>query len=298
MVTGSAWWKLLRASNLPTVWTNVLVGVVLALPAATVVPDLWVFALLLVVGSAAYLGGMVLNDLNDLEWDRSNATHRPLVSETISPQAATLCMTTLLIASGMIMEVATRLSGASALWSTALWAGLLIAIVLYNRFHRRSCAVSAVGMGLCRGLLVLLAAFVASGAITPMVGVASASIACWTAGITLLARGECGGEVTARGGLWLLIVAAWGPVGIFYLHGDTPTWPLIGCLLVLYGAWIPAVWRHRAAGHRMSAVVWAICGLSLLDGALLMAAYRWEAAGIAVLCLGLCWIVQQRAHGT
>jgi 4-hydroxybenzoate polyprenyltransferase len=298
MVRCGDWWRLLRASNLPTVWTNVLVGVLLALPASTAMGNTSVLALLLVAGSAAYLGGMVLNDLSDLQWDRSNNTSRPLVKGAITPRAAAICMATLLIGSGMVIEVASRLSGASPLWSTVLWAALLGAIVLYNEIHRRDWRMAAITMGLCRGLLVLLAAFVTSGAITPMVGIAATGIALWTAGITVLARGERGGESTIRGGLWLLLVAALSPLGVFVLAGDTPSGPLVGGLLVLYAAWIPAVWRHRGAGHRMNAVVWAICGLCVLDAALLLAVNRLEAAGLAMVCLGVCWFAQRRASGT
>ncbi len=63
-----------RVSNLPTVWTNTLAGVVLA---GGTVGDTRV-AVLLVAFSLCYVAGMFLNDAFDREFDREHRSERPI----------------------------------------------------------------------------------------------------------------------------------------------------------------------------------------------------------------------------
>ncbi|MEX0886669.1 MAG: hypothetical protein WD009_09545, partial [Phycisphaeraceae bacterium] len=80
-----AWMELARVSNLPTVWSNVLMGMVLGFLAGAAsgqvfVPPVerWQLAVLvmneslglLVAMSLLYVGGMMLNDVVDVEVDR------------------------------------------------------------------------------------------------------------------------------------------------------------------------------------------------------------------------------------
>ena len=77
------WLVLSRLSNLPTIWTNVLAGAI----AAGGVLDLRV-AWAVVASSLLYTGGMILNDLWDMDHDRLHRPTRPLVSGEVSPKAA------------------------------------------------------------------------------------------------------------------------------------------------------------------------------------------------------------------
>ena len=77
-----AWLEILRISNLPTVWTNVLVGAVLSLAVARpsnpeIVPGL---VIAIVAGSCLYLAGMVFNDVFDVAIDRRERLGRPIPS--------------------------------------------------------------------------------------------------------------------------------------------------------------------------------------------------------------------------
>ncbi len=66
--------KLGRVSNLPTVWTNVLAGTVLA--AGTV--QSWRTGLVLLAMSLFYVGGMYLNDYFDRAIDARERPQRPI----------------------------------------------------------------------------------------------------------------------------------------------------------------------------------------------------------------------------
>ena len=75
--------KLGRVSNLPTVWTNVLAGMVLsgAEPSAGVVLSVGVAASLL------YVAGMFLNDAFDHRWDAEHRIERPIPMGEVAARA-------------------------------------------------------------------------------------------------------------------------------------------------------------------------------------------------------------------
>ncbi|MCH2136530.1 MAG: UbiA family prenyltransferase [Phycisphaerales bacterium] len=301
------WWMLLRASNLPTVWTNVLLGVALSAgpegswfdPSKGGVGLLMLIplALMMLAGSAAYLGGMVMNDITDLDHDRSTSADRPLVRGQISLAAANTAMIVLFMASIWAQGAAIMIC--SNTWQPALlWSALLGAIWLYNLIHRSGPLSAGALMACCRGLLVLSAA-AAIGPLGPAAFIGAAAVACWTGGITLLARGERGGEPRAAGWLALLVLSCLGPVGVWF----TTPWaqssgPLLGGLLVLGLAWIPAVWRFNRARRQGQAIVWAIMGLCVLDAACLLAASQLVAASAAMIAMALCMGLQRLQAGT
>lgn len=68
--------RLGRISNLPTVWTNVLVGVLLT---GAALGDARLPLLMLAL-SLFYVGGMFLNDAFDREFDAQHRPDRPIPS--------------------------------------------------------------------------------------------------------------------------------------------------------------------------------------------------------------------------
>src|SRR5438045_8697498 len=79
-----AWLELARISNLPTVWTNVLAGWLLAGGLWDWRPLTW----LLAGGSLMYTAGMILNDAIDVKFDCEHRQERPIPSRRVSPSAA------------------------------------------------------------------------------------------------------------------------------------------------------------------------------------------------------------------
>src|SRR3954466_5310656 len=68
-----------RVSNLPTVWSNCLAGWLLSRGGA---PD--ELFLLCAGTSLLYVGGMFLNDVFDIEFDRQHRSERPIPSGAAS----------------------------------------------------------------------------------------------------------------------------------------------------------------------------------------------------------------------
>lgn len=169
------WLVLSRLSNLPTIWTNVLAGAIVAGGAL----DSRV-AWAVVAASLLYTGGMVLNDLWDMDHDRVHRPTRPLVSGQVSPTAAAWVMLALMFA-GMLL--ARFVDPAAQVWVIALVA----AILYYDIRHKRD-PLAPVVMGLCRGLVYAVAAAMATGGVPHVVLMAGGVMATYVAAFTYAAR--------------------------------------------------------------------------------------------------------------
>jgi len=176
------WAELTRVSNLPTVWTNVLAGVVLS--GAAFEPGRALGALVAV--SLLYLGGMSLNDLRDVDEDRARKPQRPLPSGRITAAAAGRLTAALFAAALALLLVA---GGAAAF---AAGCALLGAIVAYDLWHRRS-AWTVLLMATCRALVYGVAALAVGGKLGAAVAAAAAAQFTWIVALSLAARAEKAG---------------------------------------------------------------------------------------------------------
>jgi UbiA prenyltransferase family len=260
--------RLGRVSNLPTVWTNTLTGIVLA---GGAVGGPHTLPLLLAL-SLFYVGGMYLNDAFDARIDAVERPERPIPSGAISARAV--------FAAGFAMLAL----GAVLLFWTGVWpglAGLALggAIVLYD-WHHKDNPLSPALMGLCR-VLVYLAAGLAFAVPPPAIlWLAALLLLCYLIGLTYVAKQENLGEVR---NLWpLLFLAAPMLYALVAAAGSMTS----GVLFVLFAIWVGvALWflRRRQPGDVPRAVVSLIAGIALLDAVLIAAA---GAAGVAWLAVG------------
>lgn len=223
-----------RVSNLPTVWSNVLLGVFLAcaIPTHYVTPltsssprvhDRWspdltptVLVLLLVASTAAYLCGTFLNDWKDAAYDRSHRPERAIPSGRV--RRGSILALAILFGTASLLALL-PVSGASL----ATGAALLASVAVYTWIHKQT-PLAIIPMGLCRALLYLMGFFAVAHSInwarvwedvrspatvladtTPGGAVAAVitmalGIAIYIAGLTLAARYESrpGGLPVAR----------------------------------------------------------------------------------------------------
>ena len=146
------WLRLLRISNLPTVWSSVLVPLAFAGGARGVDfanPDTYLaVGVALVSATCLYLAGMVLNDVLDLRIDRMERPERPLPSGRISPAIAMAAGVSML-GIGAILPFA--LGAAAGIAATSI----AVAVVAYDALHLRT-AWSTALMGICRGGIYVL----------------------------------------------------------------------------------------------------------------------------------------------
>jgi UbiA prenyltransferase family len=276
--------RLGRVSNLPTVWTNTLTGIVLAggaLDSPMTLP-------LLVALSLFYVGGMYLNDAFDARIDAIERPERPIPAGAISAPsvfAAGFAMLTLGVA--LLVWIGYGPAGGSGAWPALAGLALGGAIVLYDWYHKDN-PLSPALMGVCR-VLVYLAAGLAFAVPPPAIlWLAALLLLCYLIGLTYVAKQENLGE--ARN-LWPLLFLA-APV-LYALASAAGGWSS-AMLFILFALWVGvALWflKRRRAGDVPRAVVSLIAGIALLDAVLIAAAgapgIAWLAVGGFVLTLAL-----------
>lgn len=283
--------RLGRISNLPTVWTNVLVGGLLA---GASLADARLLALMLAL-SLFYVGGMFLNDAFDREFDAQHRPERPIPSGQVSAQQV------FVIGFGLLALGLAGVAGASrgpdghpAWRALAAGAALAAAIVVYNAHHKGN-ALSPLIMGLCRVLLVLSAAYSLAAVLPNAVYLAALALLCHLIGLTYAAKQE---HLDHIGALWPL-----GFLAVPLLYG-------LALALSAPAAWLPLLLyagvlvfalnllRRRARGDVPRAVVTLIAGMSVLDSVLLAGAGHLLPAALAVAGFGLTLALQKWVSGT
>jgi 4-hydroxybenzoate polyprenyltransferase len=172
-----AYLTLCRVSNLPTVWTNVLVASLLS--GGAVSPRLYL--LLAFSLSCFYLAGMVLNDLCDCEHDRMFRPSRPIPRSDVSERAA------------LVLTVALSLAGLAALVFApdprgGLAALVLLAVIIAYDHHHKENPLSVLLMAGCRFLVFAVAGFALAGKVAGAVLVAGGAQFVYVVALSLFAR--------------------------------------------------------------------------------------------------------------
>ena len=179
-----------RVANLPTVWSNVIVAFILA---ATVIDNSTAYSLLqdtdhfgfwllcfgCLASSCLYVGGCMLGDYRDIQFDRESRPSRPLITGLLSPGLVFITSVSLLMlgltlgalgtAAALIIAFEVPLSviktfnreGIMTLLQVgqlSLIALLVIFIVIYALFHKKSRPLALLNMALCRTQLVIFSA--------------------------------------------------------------------------------------------------------------------------------------------
>ena len=283
--------RLGRISNLPTVWTNVLVGALLAGGQLTDVR----LPLLMLALSLFYVGGMFLNDAFDREFDATHRPERPIPSGRVSARQVFVSGFGLLALGLAFVAIASRGADGLPAWrAIATGAALAAAIVFYDAHHKGN-AMSPLIMGLCRVGVVFTAAYAVAPALPDAVGLAATALLCHLIGLTYIAKQE---HLDRIGALWPL-----GFLAVPLLYGAllAASAPLVWLPLALYAALLGfALWllRRRARGDVPRAVVTLIAGMSVLDGVVLVAGGQLTAAALAVAAFVLTLALQRWVSGT
>jgi 4-hydroxybenzoate polyprenyltransferase len=283
--------RLGRVSNLPTVWTNTLVGVVLA------GGDSWTTTTLLVaIGlSLLYVSGMYLNDAFDREIDARERPGRPI------PAGLVTADTVFFVGFGLMLAgLAVTLWGAATsqltAWRAMLAALALAAAILFYDWHHKDNAFSPFFMGLCRVLAYVTAGYAAVAAPSAGLLIAALVSLSYLIGLTYIAKQESLDRIDR---LWPLLflaapvvyglahVADGGSVGLALLAALT-LWILVALYFL----------KRRAAGDVPRAVVSLIAGISLLDALFLATAGAVSASVLAIACFALTLALQRWVKGT
>jgi 4-hydroxybenzoate polyprenyltransferase len=174
------WLQLFRAPNLFTVPGDPLAGFLLASAGAT---GITTAILPVILASLSLYGfGLLLNDLMDFNEDRLERPGRPLPGGAVEKR--TVWVVAILL---VILGLATC---ASIGTRTVLCGGsIATAVAAYDCGLKKVPVISALNMGLCRGLNLLLGATLAHS-ISPAALGGGFLIGVYITGVTLLARSE------------------------------------------------------------------------------------------------------------
>ena len=283
--------RLGRVSNLPTVWTNALTGIVLAGGAALHPRTLP----LLLALSLFYVAGMYLNDAFDREIDARERPERPIPSGRISARMVFVAGFGMMGAGLLLLLlVGYALPDGTGIWPAVGGLALGAAIVVYD-WHHKGNPLSPVFMGICRMLVYVTAALAVGAALPAAVLVAACVLLSYLIGLTYVAKQETLGEVR---NLWPLLFLAVPVVYGAATALDSPT----GVILFLaFVAWLGvALWylRRRAPGDVPRAVVSLLAGISLLDAVLIAGPGALGIAWLAAAGFALTVVLQRFVAAT
>lgn len=280
-----------RVSNLPTVWTNMLAGIILVGAAPVDVRTLP----LLVALSAFYIGGMFLNDAFDAEIDALERPERPIPAGLVHRNSVfAVGFGLLLAAMVLLLWIGIGFHNGTGWWPLASGTALAAVIVFYDWYHKSN-PLSPVIMGVCRVLVYVTAGICFTVPLDAVLLIGAGLLLCYLIGLTYIAKQENLGRVE---NLWPLIFLA-APV----IYGALLTLqkPLVGVFWIAFTAWmLVALWfvRRRGPGDVPRAVVSLIAGISLLDAMLIGGAGAIGSAALAVVGFFLTLALQRFVSGT
>lgn len=283
--------RLGRVSNLPTVWTNTLAGIVLA---GGDVADRRTLPLIVAL-SLFYVAGMYLNDAYDAEIDARERPERPIPSGQVSAETVfTAGFAMMALGLALLAWIGYGMRAGLGIGPVLGGLGLGAAIVLYNRRHKNN-PLSPVLMGLCRVLVYVIAGLAVAPNLPVAVRIGAVLLLCYLIGLTYIAKQETLGEVR---NLWPLLFLA---APVVYTLATALESPSAAALSLIFVAWVGlALWflRRRQPGDVPRAVVSLIAGISLLDAVLIAGTGAVGIAWMAVLGFALTLVLQRFVAGT
>lgn len=281
-----------RVSNLPTVWSNVLTGMVLS---GAMGVDAPLIVLLLASLTLSYTGGMFLNDAFDREIDGRERPGRPIPSGRVTA-VAVFAWGFGMLGGGLLLLLAAgyMVSGGTEWRPAAAGLALAGAIVLYNAWHKEN-PLSPFVMGLCRMLVYVTAGYAAARMLPAGLFLGAGVLLCYLIGLTFAAKQE---NLNRVGNLWpLLFLAApfvYTPVALGL------DWAGMA-IHAIFAAWVLYTLSFLVMPSRRNvprAVVSLLAGICLLDALLISAAGGGALAWLAAAGFPLTLFLQRWVSGT
>lgn len=281
--------QLMRPANIITAWADILVGYAaaggVAMIGAVWLGDLTINELtpliwLLMSTSGLYGGGVVFNDVFDLELDRVERPERPLPRGDVSLNAAIILGSGLLV---MGILAAAQVGVVSAVMAIAIATVALI----YDSFGKHQKWFGPLNMGLCRGGNLLLGISVMPMMLSQRWFLVFIPIV-YIAAVTAVSQGEVNGGKKSTG-LLAIILALLVIVGVFGLGTlDAYHWRYSFPFALLF-AWLvlPAFIKAAqdpSATTIQKAVKSGVLSLIVLDAAV-AAGFGGLIYGLAILSL-------------
>jgi hypothetical protein len=283
--------KLGRISNLPTVWTNTLAGVVLAGGATGDARVPWLMLAL----SLCYVAGMFLNDAFDRGFDERHRPERPIpAGEVTATTVFGAGFGMLAVGIALLAWVGYGFPEGTGWRPGATGLVLGATIVFYDWYHKEN-PLSPIVMGLCRVLVYASAAYAFAVDPPGRVFLMGFLLLCYLIGLTYVAKQE---HLERVANLWPLAFLAvpllWGLQASL-----TDTFVAgIGLLFLLWVLYSLSFLRRRRPGDVPRAVGSLLAGICLWDALVIAAAGRASVAALALGLFGLTLLLQRYVSPT
>ncbi len=287
-----------RVSNLPTVWSNILLGFGLALPVSGINVETHLVFLssllfvLLLCASLIYIAGMYLNDAMDAQWDKDNNKQRPIpLGEVSVITVYRYGWSMLVIALSLIFLL--DFSYLHNYWFSVSAIVLVISVIAYDRLHKKF-KPSPWLMGLCRFMLYIFAALAIQG-LSENIALAALCLMSYVVGLTYIAQTEHLNKAES----WWPIVLFFMPL-FYFIYQLNFDFVLALYLLPLF-AWIIYHFRFLVPGVMRNvplSIGRFIAGISLIDATILVINQMFVLAGIALFCFFATLAFQRKIAGT
>ena len=286
--------RLIRPANLPTAAADILAGIAIAgislesnfimVGDTRLFPNDWWLSFASVF---LYAGGVVLNDVFDLEIDRKERPERPIPKGLVSRKNAAIFGSLLLISGVLLAFYVNRLSGSIAVI-------LMLAILLYDSFSKKYSFIGPLNMGICRGLNLLLGMSVATELVHPEYALIPVV---YIFAVTLISRGEVHAD-NKKQLIWagiLYVAVIFAVVKIIPNKPDSiiSAGPFILLFIILIFRPLIKAYQQNTAENIKSAVIGGVLAIVALDAILAAGFANWWYGFLTLLLLPLSWVLSK-----
>lgn len=279
--------KLGRVSNLPTIWTNCLVGFAIAGVDSEIINTI----IICIAFSLFYTAGMFFNDFFDYQWDKIHQPDRPIAAgETSQSQVA--LYGSVFIATGVILVI---IASSKQYLPTAIISTLALigCIVLYDWKHKEWPHSSWL-MGCCR-LLVYWTVALTVAPFSYAFAIPGLCIMGYIAGITYLARSEHVNTLTA----WWPICLLGAPLVYATLLARHS--PILLLFAVILAIWLGISVKKLIPGGNRSipqSITNLLAGICLIDALILAGKNYYSMAALGLVAFILTVFLQMKVKAT
>ncbi|WP_422079468.1 UbiA-like protein EboC [Ulvibacterium sp.] len=276
--------RLARPANLPTAAADILAGIAIAGVLSNDLVGFEVISKMIFLVFASvflYAGGVVLNDVFDLDLDKVERPERPIPSGLIPLRSAAIYGVVLLILGIGLAFFSGRVSGVISVV-------LAFFIVLYDAFSKKDGFLGPMNMGLCRGLNLILGMSIMGGAaqwwyaIIPLVYIFA---------ITVISRGEVHGNnknhIIWAGVLYNLVILAVITLIMSQTDNILQAVPFLALFAFLVFRPLIRAYRINSPENIKKAVIAGVLSLIVLDASLAVGFSVWWYGLLLLLLLPL-----------
>tara|TARA_R110002049_G_scaffold263561_3_gene439762 strand:+ start:2654 stop:3553 length:900 start_codon:yes stop_codon:yes gene_type:complete len=285
---------LMRPANLPTAAADIFAGMAIAGIFAdfSVTNFSFLFtqnSIVLVLSSVLlYAGGVVLNDVFDVELDKIERPERAIPSGLISLKSA-IIFGSILLLMGIVSAFAVgNLSGGIAVL-------LAVFILSYDYYAKHKLVLGPINMGVCRGLNLLLGISIL-GTIHSMEFTIIPVI--YIAAITLISKGEVHGDnkkhIVFAGILYALVLGLIAGFIVFKTENILQTLPFLALLAFLIFRPLRNAYKDNSPQNIKKAVMGGVLSLIILDATIAVGFSHFFMGILIIMLLPLSLFLSRR----